>query len=136
MSGNRIQRNQPWGSTPLPTSIRLVSHSCEWIKLTGGRTESCGAQAVKASPSSALSTGAAPYPLTGKILSLSTVTHLAAACMFVIKDYKMKTNTPTQAQPDQTLVVMVTEFCHGSLVDWGSRKKSSLFILIGAWTIC
>lgn len=49
--------------------------------------------------------------------SLSTVMHLVAACVFVIKDYKTKMNTPTQAQPDQTLVVMVTEFRSGSLVD-------------------
>lgn len=60
--------------------------------------------------------------------SLSTITHLAATCMFVIKDYKTKMNTPTQAQPDQTLVVMVTEFCHGSLVDCGSRLRNHPFL--------
>ncbi len=54
----------------LPLSGRLFSHSCEWIKLTGGSTEPCGAQAVTTSTASALPTGAALYPLTGKTASL------------------------------------------------------------------
>lgn len=114
----------------LPLSGRLVSHSCEWIKLTGGRTEPCGAQAVKASHASAL------YPLTGKRVSLHH--HTLSCHLHVCYQRLQNENEHTHSGPTWS-----NPCCHGDRVLsrfscwlWLSLKKSSFFILIGAHTIC
>lgn len=97
----------------LPLSGRLLSHSCEWIKLTGGKTEPCGAPAVQTSPASAMPTEAAQ-----ETRARSAVTHLPDARVFLIKDYKTKTSTPN-----------VMKFCRCFPADWGSHFRNHQSLL-------
>ncbi len=115
----------------LPLSGRLVSHSCEWIKLTGGSTEPCGAQAVKTSPASALPTGAALYPLTGKTVSLR---HYALSCHLRVCYQRLQNeNEHTHSGPTWS-----NPCCHGDRVlsrfpCWlrlSLKKSSFLFLLV------